>query len=50
MTNMKTDKVRAFLSSIPPGPITLALVRPSKTEDTTPQGAADMENQELNNT
>ena len=47
---MKMDKVRAFLSSLPPGPITLTLERPTKTEDTTPQGAVDMENQEPKNT
>ena len=51
VANMKTDKVRAFLSSLPPGPITLTLERPSKTDNnTTTLTAADMENQESKNT
>ena len=57
VANMKTDKVRAFLSSLPPGPITLTLERPSteteeeEEEDTTTTTAhpGDMENQEPKN-
>ena len=53
VANMKTDKVRAFLSSLPPGPITLTLERPSieTEEDTTTTTAhpGDMENQEPKN-
>lgn len=49
---MKTDKVRAFLSSLPPGPVTLTLERPSteteQEEDTTTH-PGDMENQEPKN-
>ncbi|MCG8622302.1 MAG: hypothetical protein MJE68_09960 [Proteobacteria bacterium] len=51
---MKTDKVRAFLSSLPPGPITLTLEGPSteieEEEDTTTTAhPGDMENQEPKN-
>ena len=52
VANMKTDKVRAFLSSLPPGPVTLTLERPSteteQEEDTTTH-PGDMENQESKN-
>ncbi len=53
VANMKTDKVRAFLSSLPPGPITLTLERPIKTKEeedtTTTPHPGDVGNQEPKN-
>lgn len=41
---MKADKVRAFLSTLPPGAITLTIVRPSNTVvNTTPHVMGHME-------